>query len=167
MQDILQESSIRTLNDYLKFCQEDFVIEFWVGGYLRPFHLSKSEYQWVLFRHDLCPGSYRLCLMLASDWSIRPIRAYGMAFAPGEKIRAHIDPATFGYGFNITPATAVGKTFYSDRNTTDFRTRFNGLHQVGVTTPYWSEDVSSTCFELLLLRRKTVQFVDNNLPKRV
>ena len=105
--------------------------------------------------------------MLASDWSIRPIYAYGMAFAPQEKIRTYSDPATFGYGFNITPAIAVGKTFLSDRNTTDFCTRFNGLHQLGVTTPYWSEDVSSTCFELLLLRRKTVQNVDNNLLKRV
>ena len=136
MSNMLHESSIKSLNDYLKFCEENFVIEFWIGGHLRPFDLSKSQYRWVLFPHDLCPGVYRLCLMLTSDQLVQPFRAYGVVFAPGEKVRANINITGFGYGFNITPAIASGRSFYSDSNTTDFRTRFNGVHQLGVTTQY-------------------------------
>jgi len=39
---ILEESSIESLSDYLVFCEKDYVTEFWVGGYLRPFDLTKG-----------------------------------------------------------------------------------------------------------------------------
>ena len=157
----LHDSAIKSLSDYLRFCKGDFLIEFWVGGYLRPFDISKGRYQWVLYPHDLSPGIYRLCIMLVSDWIVRPFRAYAMIFAPGEKVLTQYNPASIGYGFNITPAIAAGNSFYLTQNITDFRTRFSGTHLLGVTTLYWSDDVEKTRFEVLLLRKSTVQYIDN------
>ncbi len=166
MQKFLGESSIKSLADYLDFCKENYLLEFWIGGHLRPFDLSKSQYRWILFFRDLSPGCYKLCVMLTSKQlirPIRPIRAYGLAFAPGEKVPLKIKADTFGYGFNITPAIATGSSFHSDSNTTEFRTRFNGIHQLGVTTPYWTDDVENTCFELMLLQNNTIKYGGNIL----
>jgi len=161
MTNILEESSIESLGDYLAFCEDAYITEFWVGGFLRPFDLPKGQYRWVLFPIDLCPGQYRLCLMLVSKWLIRPISALGMAFAPGEKVLTQRDSSGFGFGFSITPAIASGNTFYAFRNTTNFSTRFNGIHQLGVATSYWSDDVEKTCFEIMLLRKIEKKLIDN------
>jgi hypothetical protein len=158
MTDLQLESSIKSLTDYLKFCEENFEVEFWIGGNLHPFDLIRGKYHWVLFQHNLSPGAYRLCLMLHDIKMSQPIRAYGLVFSPGEKIPSQVKENSFGYGFNITPAVAIGNNFNSSSNLTDFRTRFNGLHQLGVTTLNWNDGVESTYFELLLLKNRSIKY---------
>ena len=65
----------------------------------------------------------------------------------------------------MTPAIASGNSFYSDSNITEFRTRFSGVHQLGVATQNWSADAQNTCFELLLLRNKKIQYI-STIPSR-
>lgn len=165
MSDLKLESSIKSLSDYLIFCEDNYFVEFWIGGKLRPFDLSRSQYRWVVFPHDLSPGVYRLCLMLTLSQAARPMRAYGVAFAPGEKVPAKVNTTRLGYGFNMTPAIASGNSFYSDSNITEFRTRFCGAHQLGVTTQNWSTEAENTAFELLLLRNKKIQYI-STIPSR-
>jgi len=157
----LHDSDIKTLADYLRFCEEDYVLEFGIGGYLLPFNISKNRYQWRLYAHSLNPGSYRLCIMLPSRWIIRPITAFAMVFAPGEKVISQHFRNKIGYGFNITPALAAGNSFFLTQNISDFRTRFSGPHLIGVTTLYWHDDVERTRFEVLLLRKRTYQYISH------
>ena len=148
----MRETDIRSLSDYLDFCGNAFVIEFWAGGYLRPYFRSRNNYQWVLFPIDLCAGEYRLSIMLGPDSGSRPVRAFSVVFAPDEKIPKKNSAIPLGYGFNMTPAFAVGDSFYLSRNVTDFRTRFSGDHVIGVSTLYWGTDIKRISFEVLLLR---------------
>ena len=150
----MRETDIRSLSDYLDFCGNGFVIEFWAGGYLRPYIRSRNNYQWVLYPIDLFPGEYRLCIMLVPDSGSRPVRAFSVVFAPGEKIPKKNSAIPLGYGFNMTPAFAVGNTFFLFQNITDFHTRFSGDHLIGISTLFWGMDIELTRFEVLLLRRR-------------
>ncbi|HUV16766.1 MAG TPA: hypothetical protein VMW28_09415 [Pelolinea sp.] len=149
---------VSSLTDYLENVKEAYIPELFLGGKLLPFNLTRNAYNWVLYDCDLCPGSYRLCLQLVSDWLVRPVSAYAVAYAPGEKPIKEPTTGTLGYGFNITPSIANGNNFLLSRNVTDFITRFNGIHQIGVTTSFWTPDTANTCFEVLLLRKKQVHY---------
>lgn len=149
---------VRSLMDYIDDVKESFVPELFLGGKLHPFNLARNTYNWVLFNIDLHPGNFRLCLQLVSEWHLRPVTAYAVAFAPGEKPIKKAATGEFGFGFNITPAIASGNNFLLSRNVTDFITRFNGTHQIGVTTSFWTPDIEKTCFEVLLLRKKSVEY---------
>ena len=149
-----RDSDVHSLSEYLDSVREIYIKELYIGGKLQPFNIQDNFYRWVLFPVDLVPGYYRLCLMIVSDWQVRPLTAYAMIFTPGEKIKATTDPHTLGYGFQITPAIASGNQFFLSRNITDFTTRYSGVHQIGVTTTYWTDDAADTCFEILLLRKK-------------
>jgi hypothetical protein len=96
--------------------------------------------------------------MLHTNKMTQPVRAYGLVFSPGEKIPSRVKTNNFGYGFNITPAVASGETFYASSNITDFRTRFEGLHQLGVASISWIDDVMTTNFELLLLKNRAIKY---------
>ena len=72
----------------------------------------------------------------------------------------HADSGQFGSGFNIPPAVSVGNTFLLSRNITDFYTRFEGTHQIGVTTKFWTPDIEDTVLRLLYFR-KNQQNIDH------
>lgn len=148
----------KSLMDYLNDVRESYVPELFIGGKLHPFNLPGNTYDWILYDIELQPGSYRLCLHLVSEWRLRPVTAYAVALAPGVKPIREAVSGTLGYGFNITPAISIGNSFLLSRNVSDFTTRFEGNHQIGVTTSFWTPDISNTCFEVLLLRKKPVQY---------
>jgi len=149
------ESDIHSLQDYLHLHEKKYSLLFYAGSRLAPFDLKGNAYQWILFPVDLLSGNYKLCLLLPGNNHYQPISAYGMVFAPGEKIIKQPVLNTLGYGFQITPAIASANRFLTYQNTTDFKTIFSGVHQIGITTTSWTEDVADTVFEVMLLRKKS------------
>ena len=150
-----RESQIHSLGDYLTFCLKNYDLTFWIGARLLPYDFKKNRCEWVLFTVNLPQGYYRLCLMLVSEWKLRPIRAYGVAFAPDEKIPKKLEIQSIGYDFKMSPAVADGNHFFLTRNVSDFQAHKDGNYRVGVTTKYWSEDAADTCFEVMLLRKRS------------
>jgi hypothetical protein len=148
----------KSLTDYIDSVKQSYIPLLFTGGNLNPFILNRNEFNWALFDVDLTPGSYRLCLLLVSEWKLRPVTAYAVVFPPGEKPIKHADSGQFGSGFNIPPAVSVGNAFLLSRNVTDFYTRFEGLHQVGVTTKYWTPDIADINFEVALLQKKPAEY---------
>jgi hypothetical protein len=143
----------KSLTDYIDSVKQSYSEILFTGGNLRPFILNHNEFNWVLFDIVLTPGSYRLCLMLINEWNLRPITAYAVVFPPGVKPIKHADSGQFGSGFNIPPAVSVGNTFLLSRNITDFYTRFEGTHQIGVTTKFWTSDIEDASFEVAVLQK--------------
>lgn len=142
-----------SLMDYIDSVNKSYTQVFYSEGILKPFLLSRNEFNWVLFDVELEPGNYRLCLRQVTEWKLRPVTAYAVVFPPGIKPIKHADSGEFGSGFNIPPAISIGNNFLFSRNLTNFTTRFHGLHQVGVTTKYWTPDVEHISFEVALLRK--------------
>ncbi|MBM3137931.1 MAG: hypothetical protein FJZ98_07065 [Chloroflexi bacterium] len=142
-----------SLKDYVDSVNKSYTQVLFSEGNLKPFLLNRNEYDWVLFDVDLEPGNYRLCLLQTTEWKLRPVTAYAVVFPPGMKPIKHAETGQFGSGFNILPATSIGNKFLFSRNLTDLTTRFQGLHQVGVTTKFWTPDVENISFEVALLRK--------------
>jgi len=147
-----------SLSDYLDSVKQSYTAVLFEEGNLRPFLISKNEFDWVLFDVELTPGNYRLCLRQVSEWKLRPVTAYAVVFPPGIKPTKHADSGEFGHGFNIPPAISIGNQFFLTRNVTDFITRFEGVHQVGVTTKYWTADIEKKQFEVALLQKIRVEY---------
>lgn len=148
----------KSLTDYIDSVKQSHTPVLFVGGKLLPFHLSKNLFQWVLFDIELHPGDFRLGLLIVSEWYHRPITAFAVTYPPGEKPMRHANTGRFGSGFNIPPAVSIGNVFLLSRNITDFYTRFDGIHQVGVTTKYWTPDIENISFEVALLQKNPVKY---------
>ena len=159
-----KDSNIPSLQDYMRQLDDFYTLSFYLGGHLIQFDLKNDSYCWNLFPLQLAPGYYKLCLLLPSRINYQPISAYGMIFAPGEKVTKHPIQNPLGYGFQITPAIASANQFLTYQNTTDFKTNFDGVHQIGVTTTYWTEEVSATIFEVMLLKKKRVSEISSFRP---
>jgi hypothetical protein len=152
---------IHSLQNYFKNQEEKFTLLLYIGNRLIPFDLAENTYRWILFPVYLQPGNYKLCLLLPGINRYQPISAYGMVFAPGEKIIKHPVQNTLGYGFQITPAIATARKFLPYQNTTEFKTNFDGVHQVGITTTYWTAQTADTIFEVMLLKKKLYSEIAN------
>jgi hypothetical protein len=150
-----QKSEMNSLEEYFKQVSDSYVQLFFVGGKLRPFDLRNDSYQWILYPVILDPGNYRLGINLKTNEFYKPVSAYGMIFPPGEKAPLHPVRNSLGYGFQITPAIATIGKFLPYQNTTEFKTNFDGTHQIGVTTAYWTDEVAFVMFELMLLKKKS------------
>jgi len=148
-----RESQVRSLSDYLGICKNYYDLSFWIGARLIPYDLKRNRCEWVLFNVDLSCGNYRLCLMLASEWKLRPIRAYSVAFAPGERIPKKLEIRSIGYDYGMPPVIADGNHFFLTRNVNDFQVKRDANYRVGITTMYWTADVADMCFEVMVLRK--------------